>query len=217
MKIFFISCFVLLVACGSSVYEDSLDAGVQLRTDLPGPVVYLEFAGALAFPPDATHPNWRTQPDNLVSIWDEENLGFIYTGASAWRKLGFDVRPMGELIDPSLTEIDPSVRNYWPAEQMKGRYILIKVYRMEVADPSIPGFAGFSSTTTRVIHLNARYGDWKLSNIAAHEVGHQLLNSGHLQFGEGVMSTTTNRWFSLTSDDLGFACAVAERCESDYK
>jgi hypothetical protein len=170
------------------------------QEELPGPVVYIKTGGAF---------NLKT--DLQTENWDGHQLEFVQLGAEQWRWIGFDVRPLGEKIDPDLTHIDTTILDYFPAPEMKTSYIIIEVYR----DPSLIKYNGLSNSSHRLIFINGELRNWMLARIVAHELGHQLLRVGHLPDDKkGVMNSVDSGFLRPTKDDLELACEIAKRCQT---
>jgi hypothetical protein len=153
---------------------------------LPGPTVYVDLGEALNMRPLL----------NMPTAWNTEDMKWIWCGMSAWRKLGFDVRPLGEPINGAL---DPS------------QVVVIQLFRdrgMQEANQ----FSGLSDRGTGITFINAGMTTFSLCATVMHELGHQLLNTAlHLPPNQGVMSPASLGW-NLTEADFAFACQVAGRC-----
>jgi len=163
----------------------SLLSGCVTTDALPGPTVYLQLGEA-----------FNLKPLAMATTWTTADIRMINAGAQTWRKLGFNVRWVGEAIDGSLD----------PADVM-----VVTIFR-DAALP--PGFAGLTDQKTRTTFILGSRKDFDLAAVVAHEMGHQLLmTSEHLPDGtRGVMRPGTSYW-NLTPDDMAFACRVANRCE----
>lgn len=73
---------------------------------------------------------------------------------------------------------------------------------------------GFADRARRQIIIDARYTGAELVHVVAHEVGHVVLNAGHLEPGRvGVMQSGSS-WLELTDDDLEHACNEINICRA---
>jgi hypothetical protein len=164
----------------------SLLAGCD-PTHLPGPKVYLDFGEA-----------FNLKPLAVGTQWVAADLDWIYKGALVWRRLGFDVRPLGEPIDGSL---DPA------------QVVVIQIYRDEGLRQENK-FGGLSDRITVSTFLNAGLQDFRLMSTAAHEIGHQLLESSeHLTQAQNGLMSPFSTGFDITDADAELACRVAARCK----
>ena len=156
-----------------------------------GPVVYLQLA---------------------ESDWSANDLKWIEKGSMEWRRLGFDVRPLGEAIDPELRRLPDSARDSSP--DMSAAIVI----RIHLDESLGDRFYGLSSTTTRDIRINpiltsddpdARL--YELYGTIAHELGHHLLDVQHMPAGkQGLMASPRTSWH-LQEDDLEFAYEATGR------
>lgn len=226
----FITCSLILATCG-------------FPPDKPGPAIYVRYGLSYDLVPYGDAPAARFVPIDRSKLdyefeleltpvgqtlaattppWTEEEKEWVYRGAYQWEKLGYgDVYRLDQTeIDPALQELDPAVSNYPPIEEMRGKYIFVDVYKDAHMIFGDREFAGLHPVDQRVVFLNAKlYGidnGFYLDGTAAHEIGHMLLDSGHLPEGRiGLMSAAPHPWF-LQPDDLWFACDQAQRCNTNY-
>jgi len=77
-------------------------------------------------------------------------------------------------------------------------------------EPSLDGPAGLAYPSDRKIFINSLF-PIRMKGTVTHELGHVLLDLGHLPPKLGVMSTPHHSDV-LTVYDLEFACEEAERC-----
>lgn len=172
------------------------------RPALEGPVVYIQLVDESA---------------KGVGLWTANEQAWIERGAMQWRAYGFDVRPLGEAIDPALEVLPESDRTSTPDATTA---IVIRLHR----DPGLydRNVWGVSSNTTRDVYLNPWLElpgtdpagpQFNLMGVATHEIGHQLMNAGHLPEGKvGIMSPSSGYRWSFTADDKDMICQTTERC-----
>lgn len=121
-------------------------------------------------------------------------------GLAAWARLGFTPGDNGVECPRDwyvAGEVDCTITIYialWP--QFKERY----------------GHDALTDRATRGVIIDDRYSGRLLVHLAAHEIGHVLLDTGHLQPGQvGIMSgeglTETKAWpadYELACESIGY-------------
>ncbi len=184
--------------------------GCDLHDPLTGPSVYLRLGTSYDLVPDVPG-NGARQP------WDADDAEWIVGGLYEWEKLGFEAHVIDEEIDASLSELPADVRAYPPFEEMKMSYIFVDVYRDSWLQED-GRYAGLHPRGERVIFIHAGISKGYLREVVAHELGHLLLDAGHLPTYQSGLMSGPSESSTLTDDDYAFACASkSRRCEHDFR
>lgn len=127
----------------------------------------------------------------------------IEDGVHAWAALGF------ELVDESPLEPCP---HRWYEEGITECLIPIGIALGPIVVDGME-YGGLADRETRTVYLNDEQTGDAFAEAAMHEIGHILLDAGHLEPGEvGVMSTPYPMSPEPTEADYALACATIGIC-----
>lgn len=121
-------------------------------------------------------------------------------GIDAWARLGFEAGSNGR-----------ECPRYWYASDDFDCTITVQLARESYLRERY-GADGLADRETRTIVIDARYSDHLLVHLAAHELGHILLDAGHLEPGAvGIMQTGTAETVASRAD-FDLACESIGIC-----
>jgi hypothetical protein len=143
----------------------------------------------------------------------ESDMEYFQAGVHAWSELGF------ELVEESDL---PKCPQHWYDEGITDCLITITVELQPIESDGVE-YAGWADRPNRRVILNSRLNTRSYAAImefwatAAHEIGHVLLNSGHLEDGQkGILSSPYNmgddNGTTPTQADFDRACEVLHIC-----
>lgn len=139
--------------------------------------------------------------------WSEQDVADVMEGARAWESLGFEL-----ILDPMEQSVIPLCPGDW---HVAGPYdCRLRVGVRQVPDSDLPpGTAAYADRATDVISIGDRFHGRYLVHLAAHEVGHIILDTGeHLGPNTPGVMGQGNDLIELTDADLDLACRSIHLC-----
>jgi len=135
----------------------------------------------------------------LVGAWTDDDAARVADGDSVWSPLGFGL----EAVELERADCP---RTWYRAPRVTDCALRIAVEQRTGLHEQT-GADGLADRDGRTVLIDARWHDFALVAIAAHELGHVLLDTGaHLPAGEaGVMAATAGAW-QPTEADWRLAC-----------